>query len=43
MKTGLMVEVYKNRTSTAFLKPVIWILSDFGNKKIQMVAIRGRF
>jgi len=27
-----MVEVYKNRTSTAFLKPVIWILSDFGNK-----------
>jgi len=46
-QTGTMVAVCKNRTSTAFLTSIIWVLGVPGGKidkkRLQLVAIRGRF
>ena len=46
-QTGTMVEVFKNRRLTAFLRPIIWISGDPGGKickkRLQLLAIRGRF
>jgi hypothetical protein len=45
--TGTVVEVCKNHSPTAFLRPIVWVLSDsggkIGKKSLQMVVIRRRF
>ena len=46
-QTGTMVEVCNNCRPTAFLRPIIWILGDSGDrickKRLKLVTIRGRF
>jgi len=46
-QTGTMVEVCKHHGPISFLRPIIWIMGDFGGKickkRLQLVANRGRF
>lgn len=45
-QTGTVVEVYENRSPTAFLRVIIWLLDDSGGKickkRPQLLAIWGR-